>query len=211
MIIKNAEFVISVANASNRLQDTGIEIAVAGKSNVGKSSFINCLANNGKLARTSKDPGRTRLINYFKFNKGDFYLVDLPGYGYAKVSNQEKQKWDKLMDGYLRSSENLKNVFVLVDIRHEPSVLDIQMINYLTQCCIPLTIILTKADKLSKAQRQRAVKTIANCLRLPENYFIVTSSVDKTGFDKVLEKLQQIIDAEKLKANLNLEDLTPQD
>lgn len=131
MEIKQARFVISVADKEKILTEEIPEIAVAGKSNVGKSSFINFMTNNGKLAKTSSTPGKTRLINYFEINKGEFMLVDLPGYGFAKVTDAEKAKWAKLMEGYILESRNLANVFILVDVRHEPTALDKQMVNFL--------------------------------------------------------------------------------
>ena len=117
-MIKQAKFVTSVADGKN-IQDFGApEIAIAGKSNVGKSSFINFMTNQNKLAKTSSEPGRTRLLNYFEINNGEYYFVDLPGYGYAKVARGEKEKWGVLIENYLRTSKNLINVFVLVDMRH---------------------------------------------------------------------------------------------
>ena len=148
-MIKQAKFIISVADGKNIPTYDAPEIAIAGKSNVGKSSFINFMVNQNKLAKTSQEPGRTRLLNYFEINNGEYYFVDLPGYGYAKVNRQEKQKWGALIENYFQTSENLINVFVLVDIRHEPTDDDKMLINYLYSYRIPFTIIATKADKLS--------------------------------------------------------------
>ena len=131
------------------------QIAVAGKSNVGKSSFINFLAEDGKLARTSKLPGRTRLINYFLINgdtEEEFLLADLPGYGFAKVSDEEKSKWASLLENYLAKEKMLRHVFFLVDIRHDPTKDDVTMYNYLFKNNLPYTIVATKADKLPKSQ-----------------------------------------------------------
>ena len=131
MIIKNAEFLTSVADPG-KLPDLGVpEIAFAGKSNVGKSSFINFLTGNGKLARTSGDPGRTRLVNYFGVNGKSLVFVDLPGYGFAKVAKSEKAKWGSMIEGYLTGSKNLVNVFVLLDVRHEPTPDDKMLLNFL--------------------------------------------------------------------------------
>ncbi len=193
MIIKSAEFVTSVAKADKILVEDIPEIAVAGKSNVGKSSFINFLVNNGKLARTSKLPGRTRLINYFKVNKGEMMLVDLPGYGFAKVSFDEKQKWGALIEGYLQNSKAIKNLFLLVDIRHEPTADDKMMLNYLYHYNIPYTIIATKADKLSRAQQDRRRQEIANALMVGKQNVYVVSSLKKAGKDKILERLDSIL------------------
>ena len=145
-MIKQAKLVTSVADASKMPDFGACEIAIAGKSNVGKSSFINFMVNQNKLAKTSQEPGRTRLLNYFEINNGEYYFVDLPGYGYAKVNKQEKQKWGGLIENYLRESKRLINVFVLVDMRHEPTDDDKMLINYLYTCNIPFTIIATKAD-----------------------------------------------------------------
>ena len=135
------------------------QIAVAGKSNVGKSSFINFLAEDGKLARTSKLPGRTRLINYFLINgdtEEEFLLADLPGYGFAKVSDEEKSKWASLLENYLAKEKMLRHVFFLVDIRHDPTKDDVTMYNYIFKNNLPYTIVATKADKLPKSQVKNA-------------------------------------------------------
>ena len=129
MVIKNAKFVISVADAKSLYNTETSEIAIAGKSNVGKSSFINYICNNGKLARTSGDPGRTRLLNYFEVNNGEFFFVDLPGYGYAKVSQAEKERWGKLMEDYFAAGRIDLGVFI-VDARHAPTNNDITMANW---------------------------------------------------------------------------------
>ncbi len=193
MVIKSAEFVTSVANSDKILKDNIPEIAIAGKSNVGKSSFINFLVNNGKLAKTSKLPGRTRLINYFSVNKGQLMLVDLPGYGFAKVSFDEKKKWGDLIEGYLQNSPNIKNLFLLVDIRHEPTEDDKLMFNYLYHYNISYTIIATKADKLSRAQQDRRRQEIANSLKVGKENIYVVSSLKKTGKEKILERLDSIL------------------
>lgn len=194
MIIKSAEFKTSVASADKIVVHGGKEIAVAGKSNVGKSSFINFLANNGKLARTSKLPGRTRLINYFEINGGEFYLVDLPGYGFAKVSDAEKSKWATLIESYLQGSEALKNVFLLVDIRHEPTADDKMMMNYLVHYNINFTIIATKADKLSRSAQMKRVREIAVSLGVgPANIYPV-SSTQKTGKEQILARIDAVLD-----------------
>lgn len=192
MLIKKAEFRISVSDADKILHDNLPEIAIAGKSNVGKSSFINFICNNGKLSRTSADPGRTRLINYFLINDS-FYFVDLPGYGYAKVSKSEKKKWGDMIEGYLVSSENLVNVFVLVDIRHEPSEDDMMLINFLNFHNIPFTVIATKDDKLSNNQRRQALTVVARGLKVGVDNVIPISSLNKTGGDKVLQRLEQVL------------------
>lgn len=192
-MIKKAEFVTSVGNLKQIIQHYPIEIAIAGKSNVGKSSFINFICNRGKLAKTSKEPGRTRLLNYFKINDGEFYLVDLPGYGFAKVSDAEKKKWGQLIEGYLQQSTGLRNVFMLVDIRHDPTADDMMMFKYLYFYNIPFTIIATKADKLSRSAGMRRRKEIADYIGVGVDNVYITSSIDKKGAEKIYERIDQII------------------
>ncbi len=192
-MIKQAKFVTSVADTS-KMPDYGVpEIAIAGKSNVGKSSFINFMVNQNKLAKTSQEPGRTRLLNYFEINNGEYYFVDLPGYGYAKVNKQEKQKWGGLIENYLRTSNRLINVFVLVDMRHEPTDDDKMLINYLYSYNIPFTIIATKADKLSRAQQQKCLSVIATALCVGTKDILVTSASAKTGKEGVLTRIEMLL------------------
>lgn len=193
MEIKKAKFIISLSNGSNTPDYGKPEIAIAGKSNVGKSSFINFLANNGKLARTSGDPGRTRLLNFFEINDAEFYIVDLPGYGYAKASKVEKSKWGPMIEGYLHSSKNLCHIFILLDIRHDPTKEDMQMINYLFHYNIPFSAVATKADKLSRMQQQKALLNLSKCTGLGVDNIYAVSSVNKTGKDKILDRIQQIL------------------
>ncbi len=193
MIIKNAKFVISVADSDKLPSYDTAEIAVAGKSNVGKSSFINFITSNGKLARTSSEPGRTRLLNYFDINGGEFLLVDLPGYGFARVSKEEKAKWGKMIEGYLQKSPTLKHVFVLLDIRHTPSADDKMLLDYLYHFNIPFTVVATKADKLSRMQQQKSKKIIANELCMGEGNVIVVSSLKKTGKEEIFARIDQIL------------------
>lgn len=193
MIIKNAKFITSVADGKALLDTGKTEIAVAGRSNVGKSSFINFLCNNGKLARTSSEPGRTRLLNYFEINGGEFFIVDLPGYGYAKVAKGEKEKWGSMIEGYLTGSQNLKNVFVLLDSRHEPTDDDKMLVNFLFSYQIPFTIIATKADKLSRQEQQKNKQMIASTMGVGIGNVIMTSSVAKSGKDEVLARIEQIL------------------
>jgi GTP-binding protein len=195
MEIKQASFVISVASAEALYETDAAEIAVAGKSNVGKSSFINFLTNQKKLAKTSSDPGRTRLLNYFSVNCGQFYFVDLPGYGFAKVAKSEKERWGGLIEGYLLNGKNLKNVFVLLDIRHKPSDDDKLLFNFLFHYDIPFTVIATKADKLSKLKRREGRTLLANEIGVGADNVIVTSASEKIGKDEVLERIGQIVGA----------------
>ena len=191
MKITSAEFLRSVS--TGELPEYADEIAVVGRSNVGKSSFINFLCDNGKLARTSSTPGRTRLINYFKINRGEFTLVDLPGYGFARVSDEEKEKWGKIIENYLQNSKNLKHVFIIADIKVTNSPLDKQMVYYLNTYNIPYTVIANKADKIGKSQVPKQVNLLATHFGLGAGNIFVVSSFKKTGKDKVLERLEQVL------------------
>ena len=192
-----AEFIKSVADLRTYEADAAAigkpEIAVAGRSNVGKSSFINMLAMRKGLAKTSSTPGRTRLINLFDF--GSFVLVDLPGYGYAKAPKSEIRRWSELTDGYFGASTRLVHTLALVDIRHEPSELDKRMVSYLYDSGKPFTVIATKADKLSKAACGRAKAAVASALRIGREDVIVTSAVDRTGRDEVFSRINAVLDA----------------
>lgn len=197
MKIKNAKFITSVADYKNLPDLQAPEIAIAGKSNVGKSSFINMLTNINRLAKTSSTPGRTRLLNFFDINNGEFTLVDLPGYGFARVNEAEKEKWGQLIEGYFATCKKLVNVFVLVDVRHEPTALDRQMVAYLHHYNIPFTLIATKGDKLSKAQIQKQKSVIAKTFALTPANIYVTSALNKTGIEEVLERIENILLANK--------------
>lgn len=201
MIIKKSSYVKGAAKYEQCIVSNLPQIAVAGKSNVGKSSFINYLVGDGKLARTSKLPGRTRLINYFLINEGDereFLLADLPGYGFAKVSNDEKLKWADLLEKYLAREKMLKHVFFLVDIRHDPTNDDVTMYNYLFKNNVPFTIVATKADKVSKSQVKNRLRSIANFLKVGEGNLIAVSSLNKTGKEAVLERIDKVWEAMQL-------------
>ncbi len=192
MKILNVKFVKSFAKA-NEIKNYGIpEIAIVGRSNVGKSSFVNYFTNS-KIAKTSALPGRTRLVNYFSVNNDKFMLVDLPGYGYAKVSKEEQDKWGDMIEGYFENSRWLKHVIFLVDIRHEPSIKDIQMASYLFQNQISYTVVTTKCDKLSKSQISTQKQLIASVLKLGIDNIIVTSSNAKIGAEDVAKRIEQFI------------------
>lgn len=192
MTIKKSRFVLSLSELKP-FQGQGLpEIALAGKSNVGKSSLINSLTNNSKLARTSSEPGKTRLVNFYELNE-EMFLVDLPGYGFAKAPKTERERWAGMIEGYLEKSENLRHVFQLVDIRHTPTQEDVMMINYLRHYDIPFTVIATKADKISKAQRGRQIPVICRTLVVQPWEIIQYSSEDKTGRDKLLEQIEAIL------------------
>ncbi|MBQ9734680.1 MAG: YihA family ribosome biogenesis GTP-binding protein [Clostridia bacterium] len=190
MKIKDAEFITSVASADKFLKTDKPIIAVAGKSNVGKSSLINMLANRKKLAKTSTTPGRTRLINYFDF--GEFMLADLPGYGFAKVSKDEKKKWGALLESFL-SSQKICLLLSLVDIRHEPTSDDKMMINYLYHYAVPFALVATKADKLGKTKIKPRVNEIASNLRVGFADITATSAETGYGKDELLSIIEKAI------------------
>ena len=177
--MKTPTFITSVADANNLYKTDKPIIAIVGKSNVGKSSVINMLANNSKLARTSVTPGRTRLINYFDFDT--FVLADLPGYGYAKVSKEEKLKWATLLEDFLKT-EKISLIISLVDIRHEPTDDDVMMINFMYHYRLPFVIVATKADKLTKSQIKPNIIKIASKLKV--GIMDITPSSAQTGLGK---------------------------
>lgn len=185
-----ASFITSAASDKNFLVSDKPIIAVAGKSNVGKSSFINMLAGDGKLARTSNTPGRTRLINYFDFRT--FILADLPGYGFAKVSKAEKDKWSTLMEKYFAETE-IAHVFSLIDIRHDPTAEDITMVNYLYSYALPFTLVATKSDKLGKSKVKPQAEILSRKLKVGREDIIPVSSLEKRGRDEIFKKINQIV------------------
>lgn len=196
LVIKNATFITSAAREDQFIRPTKPMIAVCGKSNVGKSSFINMLANQKKLAKTSSEPGRTRLVNYFDF--GEFILADLPGYGFARVSKGEKEKWAKTLDAFFRKKEDIAHVFMLADSRHDPTADDVQMVQYLNYHIIPFTVTLTKADKLSKMKLKEHIRAIASDLYLGVNNLLATSAETGYGKTDVLNKIYSVLQAQKL-------------
>lgn len=192
-MINKASFLLSVANISQLPKDK-VEIAIAGKSNVGKSSFINFICNNRKLARVAKEPGRTRMLNYFDINDGEFTFVDLPGYGFAKVSKEEKKKWSMLLEAYFQQSKNLKHTILILDIRHNPTEDDLQMMKYLYFYNIPFTIVATKADKLSASAANRRRRELSQAIGVGEENIIIISSLKKMGKEQVFKRIKQILD-----------------
>ncbi|WP_347104586.1 ribosome biogenesis GTP-binding protein YihA/YsxC [Streptococcus anginosus] len=189
----NAEILLSAANKSHYPQDEIPEIALAGRSNVGKSSFINTLLNRKNLARTSGKPGKTQLLNFFNIDD-KLRFVDVPGYGYAKVSKTERVKWGKMIEEYLTIRENLRAVVSLVDFRHEPSTDDVQMYEFLKYYEIPVIVVATKADKIPRGKWNKHESVIKKKLDFDKNDdFIVFSSVNKDGldaaWDAILEKI----------------------
>lgn len=193
MLIKSAEFLKSVAD-TNFYQSNMTEIALVGRSNVGKSSLINFITNRRKLAHTSSTPGKTRLINYYLVNKS-FLLVDLPGYGYAEVSKKEKTNWAEYLETYLKTSQNLKCVYLLLDIRRTPTNQDEQMLQFLYYNRIPCKVIVTKIDTLSRSQVNNQLIIICNKLGLNREDIIITSSADKKGHKELLENIEHYVNS----------------
>ncbi|MBR2645978.1 MAG: YihA family ribosome biogenesis GTP-binding protein [Clostridia bacterium] len=198
VVIKNATFITSAARADQFITPDKPMIAVCGKSNVGKSSFINMLANRKKLAKTSSEPGRTRLVNYFDF--GEFILADLPGYGFARVSKGEKEKWAKTLNAFFADKDKISHVFMLADSRHDPTADDVQMIEFLNFHILPFTVVLTKADKLSKMKLKEHIRAIAADLYLGEKNLLATSAETGYGKNDVLDKIRVVIDMANLAA-----------
>ena len=193
-LIKQAELDI-VCGVTSRLPDTRMpEVAFAGKSNVGKSSLINGLMNRKSLARTSGQPGKTQTINFYKVNR-EMYLVDLPGYGYARVSQSEKEKWGKMIERYLHTSRNLKAVFLLIDIRHAPSANDCQMYEWILHNGFRPIIIATKLDKLKRSQVQKNLKILREGLRLEKDVTVIPFSAEtKQGREEIWELIDRFTD-----------------
>ena len=191
MEIKRPVFVTSMARYTNYPGIGLPEIAIAGKSNVGKSSMINRLCMRNGLAKVSGTPGKTRLLNVFRIND-DFNLIDLPGYGFAKVSKSEQDRWSDMMEGYFADSALLCHVLHLVDIRHDPTGEDRGMNEFLRATGIPFTVIATKADKISRGARMQHIAAICRGLQVQPWEVIPWSSEDGFGRDKVLEKLESV-------------------
>jgi len=195
MQVKRADFITSMKEYGEFVTKGCPEVAFAGKSNVGKSSMINKLTNRGKLARTSATPGKTRLINVFQINQ-EINFIDLPGYGFAKVSKTEKESWGRMMQNYFATTEDLCHVFHLVDIRHEPTTEDKEMNLFLRQSGIPFTVIATKADKISRGARMKHIAPICRALAVQPWQVIPFSSEDGTGRDDILNKIEEVCYAE---------------
>ena len=208
MIIRKVELE-TVCGITSRLPDSPYpEFAFAGKSNVGKSSLINALMNRKSLARTSAQPGKTQTINFYNINDA-FYYVDLPGYGYAKVPVEQKVKWGNMIERYLQTSPMLKCVFLLIDIRHEPSANDKVMYDWIREKGYTPVIIATKADKLKRSQMQKHVKMVREGLQLGENGMVIPfSSVTKQGREEIWELIEQMAGLKEEEINLEM-DLQP--
>lgn len=193
MVIKNVSLDIVCGITSKLPENNRPEIAFAGKSNVGKSSLINALMNRKSLARTSSQPGKTQTINFYNVNDA-MYLVDLPGYGYAKVSKSAQEQWGKLIESYLHQSQMLKAVFLLIDIRHEPSNNDKMMYDWIVDNGYNPIIIATKLDKLKRSQVQKHVKMIKQGLNLiPGTQVIPFSATSKQGREEIWQLMEELL------------------
>ena len=206
MLIKHAKYIISSPSFDKCPPPDKSEFAFIGRSNVGKSSLINMLTNYAKLAKTSGTPGKTQLINHFEIVSADdeknakeakWYLVDLPGYGFAKVSIRNRRTWEQMIENYLRKRENLKMIFVLIDARHSPQKIDLEFLKKLDGWGLPITMIFTKADKETQAIVAKNVRQFLDAMRktwqfLPQHF--VSSAVKKMGRDKILGLVQELIE-----------------
>ncbi len=194
MIIKKADLVAVAVKKSQYPEDNKKEIAFAGRSNVGKSSLLNLLVNRKKLARVSGSPGKTRTINFYEIND-EFRIVDLPGYGYAKVSKSITEGWGDMIEAYLAGRLGLVKVVQLVDIRHTPSVQDVQMYEWLKHYGYDGIVVATKADKISRNEMTKCISDIRKTLGLsPEDKVIPVSSLKRTGYDKLMEELDRFLE-----------------
>jgi GTP-binding protein len=194
MVIHSSAYVISSPEYTQCPAPDRPEYAFIGRSNVGKSSLINMLVNNDKLAKTSGTPGKTQLINHFSINN-KWYIVDLPGYGFAKVSQAQRKKWEKMIEDYLRKRENLVTVFILIDSRHTPQKLDLEFVDILREWKIPFCLVFTKADKETQRTVSANVKAFLEKMRatwqfLPQHF--VTSVIKKMGRDKILQLIDEM-------------------
>ena len=193
MKINSIELTISAVRESQYPTDNKKEFLLVGRSNVGKSSFINTIINRKSFARTSATPGKTQTLNFYKVND-EFYLVDAPGYGFAKVRNSLKKKFGLIIENYLKSRENLQMVFLLIDFRHKPTEDDILMYNYLKYYNIPVTIVCTKVDKVSKNNQEKNKKIILKELNLADDKEIILfSNLTKLGKDEVYDEIEKCL------------------
>lgn len=194
MIIKKSDLEAVAVRADQYPPDNLSEIAFAGRSNVGKSSLLNLITGRKKLARVSGSPGKTRTINFYLINE-EFRIVDLPGYGYAKVSKSISEGWGEMMERYLESRPNLLKVIQLVDIRHAPSKQDIEMYSYLRHYRLDGIVVATKADKISRNQIQKSIKTIRSVLKLSQDDMVIpVSSLKRTGCEELLEVMEKLLE-----------------
>jgi GTP-binding protein len=194
MIIKKADLVAVAVKKNQYPEDNKREIAFAGRSNVGKSSLLNLLVNRKNLARVSGSPGKTRTINFYEIND-EFRIVDLPGYGYAKVSKSVTENWGDMIESYLKDRQGLIKVVQLVDARHTPSSQDVQMYEWLKHYGFDGIVVATKADKISRNEIAKSIGEIRKTLGLsPEDKVIPVSSLKKTGYDKLMEELDRLLE-----------------
>ena len=193
MKINSVEFITSAVRRSQYPEEKLPEFLLVGRSNVGKSSFLNTLINRKNLARTSSIPGKTQTINFYLIND-NFYLVDVPGYGFARVSQKLNNKFGLMIEDYLKERDNLKMVYMLVDFRHKPTEDDLLMYNYLKYYNIPVTIIATKSDKVSKNNYEKNTKIIKETLKInPDDNIILFSSQTKVGKQEVHNQIEKLI------------------
>ncbi|WP_432663402.1 ribosome biogenesis GTP-binding protein YihA/YsxC [Wukongibacter baidiensis] len=189
MKIRSCEFIISAVSPKQYPEEEIPEIALAGRSNVGKSSLINMLLNRKKMARTSSTPGKTQTINFYKINN-EFHFVDLPGYGYAKVSKSSKAEWGKIIETYLTTRDKLVEVVQLIDIRHKPTQQDIQMYNWIRHFGFKGIVVATKLDKIKRSQRQKHISQIRKSLEMGKDDILVpVSSMNREGKEKLWETI----------------------
>ena len=194
MQIKKAEFASSLVKGYNEFNSKGIpEVAFVGRPNVGKSSLLNLIAGRKNLAFVSKKQGKTRLVNYFLINDS-FYIVDLPGYGFANTSKQEMEQWNGMISEYFETSENLKGIYLLIDIRRDPSEHDVMMLDYARELGIPVSIVVTKTDKVAKTKRNTEVARIRRALKehAPETFIQVSSEL-RTGKDELCDDIERYL------------------
>ncbi len=193
MKIKKAEFVTSAVSAAQYPQDRDSHIAMVGKSNVGKSSLINAMTNRNKLARTSGRPGKTRLINFFRINDS-FFLVDLPGYGFARAARSERERWGAMMEEYLAKDSRLKGMILIVDIRHDPTAEDIQMAEWIRYYQVPVLVAVSKSDKLGKTRRKPEADRVLGQLGFsPDVPSVFCSAVSREGIKDLLHQLDAFL------------------
>jgi GTP-binding protein len=193
LVIRSLEFIGGMASVAGWRPESSLpEIAFAGRSNVGKSSLLNRLIHRKKMARVSNTPGRTREVNFFRVNDA-FILVDLPGYGYARVSKEKRAEWRPLIEGFMRSSEQLRGIVLLLDVRHDPTKDDRQMLDFLGEIGVPTIVVLTKIDKLTTKQRAEQVFTISRDLALDAEQVIPFSAVTGEGRDELAEAVESLL------------------
>lgn len=194
MVIKNVSLETVCGITSTLPENRMMEIAFAGKSNVGKSSLINAIMNRKSLARTSSEPGKTQTINYYNVND-QFYLVDLPGYGYARVSRETQEKWGRMIERYLKKSKVLRSIFLLIDIRHEPSANDRMMYEWILHQGYRPIIIATKADKINRSQLQKHLKLVRTGLNADQDTVLIPfSAVTKQGRDEIYDLIDRYLE-----------------